>query len=286
VTDDSPDSRVALFVDFEHFQKPIRHYTTSPEGFIGTLEALVERVRRCGVLVLAHIYADWDRYPGMPTELKRLQLDPRFVIGGTTPRRVTVTRSGAAVMSLALDALQTMYERPDITTYVLVGGDATLLDLIGRLRGRRRELLLLGFEQYTSQELVAAARNFEPLDDFFQPGQFVGSDTPPSPEDYEGRAEPADFDWAPFIALLARLEQSLPFVALKYLKNQVLTPAHGCDNTQESKARLIREAIRLKLIETRKIPNPHNPSFATTVCNLNHQHPLVKRGMEGGKAKA
>jgi hypothetical protein len=282
----SLDSRVALFVDFEHFQRPIRQYTSAPVSFVGTLEALVEHVRRHGLLVLANVYADWERYPGMPAELKRLQLDPRFVVGSSGPRQVTVTRSTAAVMSLALDALQTVFERPDISTFILVSGDAALLDLIGRLRGRQRQIVLMGFEQYVRAELTAAVKSFEPLDDFFQPGQFVGSDTPPSPDDYAAEGRTDQFDWEPFIALLARLEQSLPFIALKYLKNQVLTPAHGCDNTQESKARLIRDAIRLRLIETRKIPNPHNPSFATTACRLNRTHALVKRALAGRSTEA
>lgn len=236
----------------------------------------MERVRQMGIVALANVYANWDQHPGMPTELKRLQLDPRFVFSTPTSGSVSVTRGHAAILSLALDALQTMFERPDIGTYALVTGDSALLDLIGRLRGHRKEVILLGFEQFTGSDLVAAAAQYETLDDFFQPGQFVGSDTPPSPEAFDAIDSP-DFNWEPFVLLLARLEQNLAFIGLKYLKNHVLTTAHGCENTQESKASLIREAIRLKLIETSKVPNPHNRAFATTSCRLNRAHPLVKR---------
>jgi hypothetical protein len=150
---------------------------------------------------------------------------------------------------------------------------------VGRLRGHRKEVIVLGFEGYTNADLIAAAPRYETLDDFFQPGQFVGADTPPSPDAFED-AESADFNWEPFILLLARLEQNLAFIGLKYLKNHVLTAAHGCEDTQESKANLIREAIRLKIIDTSKVPNPHNRSFATTTCRLNRTHPLVQRTLQ------
>jgi len=234
------------------------------------------RVRQLGVVALANVYANWDQHPGMPTELKRLQLDPRFVLPTSSATSVAVTRGNAAVLTLALDALQTMFERPDIGTYALVTGDSALFDVIGRLRSHRKEVILLGFEQFTSADLVAAAGHYEVLDDFFQPGQFLGGDTPPSPEAFED-AESPDFNWEPFILLLARLEQNLAFIGLKYLKNHVLTSAHGCENTQESKASLIREAIRLRIIETSKVPNPHNKAFATTTCRLNRAHLLVRR---------
>lgn len=272
------ENLVALFVDFEHFQRPIRQYSSSPECFLGTLQGLMERVRRLGVVTLANVYANWDKHPGMPTELKRLQLDPRFVLPTSKAKSVSVTRGNAAILTLALDALQTLFERPDIQTFALVSGDCALLDLIGRLRAHRKEVMLLGFEQFTSAELVAAA-TYEPLDDFFQPGQFVGTDTPPSPEALD-EVEGADFNWEPFILLLARLEQNLAFIGLKYLKNHVLTTAHGCEDTQESKAGLIRDAIRLKIIDTSKVPNPHNRSFATTTCRLNRTHPLVQRTLQ------
>jgi hypothetical protein len=278
VTKANREIQVALFVDFEHFQRPIRQYTSSTGGFLGTLEALTTRVRELGVVALACVYANWAQHPGIPTELKRLQLDPRFVLPQTSAKSVSVTRGHSTVLTLALDALQTVFERPEIQTYVLVTGDSALVDLIGRLRGHRKDVLLLGFEQFTSPDLISAAGQFETLDDFFQPGQFVGADTPPSPDAFE-EAAATDFDWEPFILLLARLEQNLAFIGLKYLKNHVLTAAHGCEDTQESKASLIREAIRLKIIDTSKVPNPHNRAFATTTCRLNRAHPAVKRAL-------
>jgi len=276
VTKANREIQVALFVDFEHFQRPIRQYTSSTEGFLGTLEALRERVRELGDVTLANVYANWAKHPGIPSELKRLRLDPRFVLPETSAKSLTVTRGPSAVLTMALDVLETTFERPDIQTYALVTGDSAMVDLIGRLRGHRKDVFLLGFEQYTSADLIAAAGRFETLDDFFQPGQFVGADTPPSPDAFH-EAGAADFDWEPFILLLARLEQNLAFIGLKYLKNHVLTTAHGCENTQESKAGLIREAIRLKIIDTSKVPNPHNRAFATTTCRLNRAHPTVKR---------
>ena len=94
--------------------------------------------------------------------------------------------------------------------------------------------------------------------------------------------EVAHWDLANERILLSYIELDLSssmadaFVA-EYLKNSVLTPAHGCGNSMDSKANLIREAIRLQYIETRKIPNPRNPHYDTTACQLNRNHPEVRR---------
>jgi hypothetical protein len=276
VTDGKERSTVALFVDFDHLKCAGVH--TAPPPPATTLEAILCRVQELGVVAMANVYANWEEMPGMQAEVKRLHLDPRFVFGTDEGAQMSVARGYSTLVTLALDAQQTLFEREEIDTYVIVSGQAALLDLMGRLRARRKKVLLIGFERSTHDDLRASAGSFEPLESYVQPDVQAAPrlDTPPSPDAYE-TAYSGGFDWQPFLLLLNRLEQNLPFVSLKYLKNQVLTPAHGCENTQESKAALIREAIRLHYIETSKVPNPRNPNFATTACRLNRRHPDVRR---------
>jgi len=277
VLDAKERDTVALFVDFEHLQRSLEHLFASQCSVSEVVQSLVSRVHDLGVVVLANVYADWEEYPGMQSEMKRLHLDPRFVLPHTQEIELTVTRGSCSGITMALDALQTMYERNEIDTYVLATGEPGFFDLITRLRGHGKKVIVIGCEETTSTDLTESASRFEPLNDQIEAEPVSHEDTPPSPEDLDFQHPAAGFDWSPFLLLMDRLEQHLPFVSLKYLKNQVLTPVHGCDNTQESKAGLIREAIRMKYIETYKIPNPKNPNFATTACRLNRKNQNVRR---------
>lgn len=268
---------VALFVDFEHLQKSLEHLFASQCSVTEIIQSLVAQVHDLGVVVLANVYADWEEFPGMQSEMKRLQLDPRFVLPQARDMEITITRGSCSGITMALDALQTMYERSEIDTFVLVTGEPGFFDLVTRLKGHGKNVIVFGCEDTTSADLSETATRFIPLDDSITAEPVNREDTPPSPEDMDFNHPTTGFDWNPFLLLMDRLEQHLPFVSLKYLKNQVLTPVHGCDNSQESKASLIREAIRMKFIETYKIPNPKNPNFATTACRLNRKNQTVRR---------
>jgi len=282
VTDDKGKSRIALFVDFDHLRRHTDGARQPVCPLTSAIEAIVCRVQELGDVVTANVYADWDKLPGMQAEVKRLHLDPRFVFSGPGTTDINVARTNGNILTLALDVQASLYERDDIDRYVMVSVEAGMIDLVGRIKGRGKSAMLIGFEQSLSSDVRDAAINFEPIESYVQPtGDMrttaeVQPDTPPSPEEFESSEATDDFDWQPFIMLLNRLENNLPFVSLKYLKNQVLTTAHGCENTMDSKANLIREAIRLHYIETAKVPNPRNPNFDTTTCRLNRRNPAVR----------
>jgi hypothetical protein len=275
VTDGKIKGTVALFVDFEHLR---RH----PDGaqhpvcpLSSAIEAVACRVQDMGDVVTANVYADWEKLPGRQAEVKRLHLDPKFVFSNSRGPSVQLTRTNGSVVCMALDAFEALLEKPEIDTYVLVSDDPGLLDLVSRIKRHGKDVLLVGFQRGMPDDLLSADLDFEPLESYVQPSDLQPEDTPPSPDDYNDSDE--SFDWEPFVMLLSRLESTLPFVSLKYLKNSVLTPIHGCGSSTESKAELIREAIRLQYIETRKIPNPRNPNYDTTTCVLNRRHPEVRR---------
>ena len=90
------------------------------------------------MVAMANVYANWEEMPGMQAEVKRLHLDPRFVFGSDPGTRMSVARGYSTLVTLALDAQQTLFEREDVDTYVIVSGQAALLDLVGRLRARRK----------------------------------------------------------------------------------------------------------------------------------------------------
>lgn len=277
MTDGKEIGAVALFVDFDHLRRHTEGASNPVCPLSSAIEAVAHRVQEMGDVVTANVYADWEKLPGKQAEVKRLHFDPKFVFSNSNGPSVQLARTSGSVVSMALDAQQALYERDDIETYVLVSDDAGLLDLVSRIKKRGKKVLLIGFERGMAPDILNSALDFEALESYVQVNEAQPGDTPPSPDAYDDDAPSSGVDWEPFILLLNRLEGNLPFVSLKYLKNSVLTPVHGCENTMESKANLIREAIRLQYIETRKIPNPRNPHYDTTACQLNRSHPDVRR---------
>lgn len=279
MTDGKVKGTVALFVDLEH----LRRHTDGAQHPICPLSSAIEavacRVQEMGDVITANVYADWDRLPGKQAEMKRLHIDPRFAFSNTRGPAVHLARTNGSVVCMALDAYDALLRNPEIDTFVLVSDDPGLLDLVSRIKRKGKHVMLVGFQKSVPEDLLEADLDFEPIESYVQPSDLQSEDTPPSPDDYE--ESDSTFDWEPFVMLLSRLESTLPFISLKYLKNNVLTPIHGCDNSPESKGELIREAIRLQYIETRKIPNPRNPNYDTTTCVLNRRHPDVRRLLGG-----
>jgi len=275
VTDGKARSTVALFVDFEH----LRRHTDSAQHPVcplsSALEALACRVQDMGDVVTANVYADWEKLPGRQSEVKRLHLDPRFVFSNSRGPAVQLARTNGSVVTMAMDALEALLGNPEIDTFVLVSDDVGLLDLVARIRRHGRDVLWVGFQRGLPEDVLEADLDFEPLESYVQPSGAQPEDTPPSPDEYD--ETDTALDWEAFVLLLARLESTLPFVSLKYLKNSVLTPAHGCGSSTESKGELIRKAIQQQVIETRKIANPRNPNYDTTVCVLNRRNAEVRR---------
>lgn len=278
MTDGNSKRTVALYVDYEH----LRRHTEGAHpvcGFSSAIEAVALRVQEMGDVAMANVYADWEKAPGRQAEIKHLHLNPIFVFSNSSGPAVHLARTNGSIVCMALDASDALRERPDIGTFVFVSDDAGLVDLIARVRRQGREALLVGFQRGMPPDLLETDVEFEPLESYVQTVDLQHEDTPPSEEAYNGAGGGGggEFNWEAFVVLLARLESTLPFVSLKYLKNHVLTPLHGGGSTNQSKGDLIRRAIHAKVIDTHKIPNPRNPEFGTTVCVLNRKHPDVRR---------
>lgn len=74
---------------------------------------------------------------------------------------------------------------------------------------------------------------------------------------------------ADVIRTLAHLEEKLPFVSVKYLRQKVF--ASGPDLQRN-----FQFAIDSGILKTYAVENPSNRAHPTTACKLNRDHPLVK----------
>ncbi len=251
-------ANIALFIDYENVHWSMKNnYSVVPQP--GRLIDLIKQeTQKEGQVVLMMAYADFDQheFKGLQTELQRRSVEPRHVFSKASPEGI---RKNAADIELSLDALELMYTRDDIDTYVLVCGDRDMIQLIRKLHTRNKRVHVIGVSRTTSNDLMMFA------DDFTQIEGMLGI----SPVRAVAVEHTPRLELGMLIQRLDTLEKgNLPFVGLKMLINKLLT---GMGDPQA----LINQSIGEEIIVTYSVPNPYKPEFPTTACKLNREHPLV-----------
>lgn len=252
---------VALFIDYENVYWSLKNNygLVSQPGHL--IDLIKREAQKEGQVVLALAYADFDQpeFKGLQTELQRRSVEPRHVFSRSFPEGV---RKNAADIELSLDALELMYTREDIDTYVLVCGDRDLIQLIRKLHTRNKRVSVIGVSRTTSSDLVMFSDSFTEIEELLgiNPNRILS-----------WKAEQRELE---MIALIQRLDAlqsgNLPFVGLKMLINRLLT---GFGDPQA----LINQAISEEIVTTYSVPNPYKPEFPTTAVKLNPEHELVQK---------
>ncbi len=261
-------SNVAVFIDYENVYWSMKNnYMLVPQA--GRLVDLVKQeAGKEGQVVMALAYADFDQaeFKGLQTELQRKSVEPRHVFSKSVTESI---RKNAADIELSLDALELMYTRDDIDTYILVCGDRDLIQLIRKLHTRNKRVVVFGVSRTTSNDLVMFADSFTQIE-----GLLGIAPVKAAPTQTGTRT-----DMSMLIQRLETLEQgNLPFVGLKMLINRLLT---GIGDPQA----LINQAIGEEIVSTYSVPNPYKPEFPTTACRLNREHPLVQKVAGHGRER-
>jgi uncharacterized LabA/DUF88 family protein len=251
---------VALFIDYENVYWSMKNNYTLVVQPGRLIDLIKQEAHKEGQVVLALAYADFDQpeFKGLQTDLQRRSVEPRHVFSKSFPEGV---RKNAADIELSLDALELMYTRDDIDTYVLVCGDRDLIQLIRKLHTRNKRVSVIGVARTTSSDLVMFSDTFTEIE------ALLGiSPTRILPIQDERESE--------MVALIQRLntlqDGNLPFVGLKMLINRLLT---GIGDPQS----LINQAIGEEIVVTYSVPNPHKPEFPTTAVRLNPEHEMVQK---------
>jgi len=163
---ESPEDRIALFLDFENLAIGAREDLSGMQFDLRPVaDALAER----GRVVVRRAYADWnlfDEFRGMLTEHHVEMIE--------IPQRVHGPRKNAADIKMAVDALELSFERDYITTFVIATGDSDFTPLVHKLRELNRRVVGIGLRASTSKLLPPACDEFlfyESLDGVELPGE-------------------------------------------------------------------------------------------------------------------
>lgn len=155
-----------VFVDFENLYYTVLDlHDGDPERALADamdiLTALRSRLREefgCE-MAIGRSYGDFDRLEGdAQGHLQLLGFEPRFMLA--TPHK------GSSDLLLSIDAIEMLLTRPQLDTFVIVGGDRDYLPIVRRIREHMKRVLLVGFRRGTSGDLrqVVGEENFLPAE--------------------------------------------------------------------------------------------------------------------------
>ncbi|MVN77018.1 NYN domain-containing protein [Hymenobacter sp. HMF4947] len=143
----------AVFIDFENVYYFLKNHYLDPQDphdyaldLVRSLRDTLKRELGLDSLVL-YAYADFDRLPSGPQ-------GPLYLMGVDTRNVLGTDHKNAADMQLCIDALEVLYTRPDIGTFVLVAGDRDYIPVLQHLRRQARQVKVVGFRESVSGDLL------------------------------------------------------------------------------------------------------------------------------------
>ena len=153
MTPKSPTSPyAAVFIDFENVYYFLKNHFHDPPDLndicLDIVRTLREKLSATGLdSLISYAYADFERLATAPQ-------GALYLMGVSTRNVLGTDHKNAADMQLCIDALEVMYTRPDIGTFVLVAGDRDYIPVLQHLRRQARQVLVAGFRESVSGDLL------------------------------------------------------------------------------------------------------------------------------------
>ena len=132
----------ALLIDFDNVTMGIR--SNLGQELRNLLDSEVIR----GKVAVQRAYADWRRYPQYIVPLSESSIDLIFAPAyGSSKKNATDIR-------LAIDALELVFTRPEIGTFILLSGDSDFSSLVLKLKEYGKYVIGVGLQESSSDILV------------------------------------------------------------------------------------------------------------------------------------
>jgi uncharacterized protein (TIGR00288 family) len=132
----------ALMIDFDNVTMGIRSDLQSE------LKRLLQSEIIRGKVAVQRAYADWRRYPQYIVPLSESSIDLIFAPAyGSNKKNATDIR-------LAIDALELVFTRPEIGTFILLSGDSDFSSLVIKLKEYGKYVIGVGIRESSSDLLI------------------------------------------------------------------------------------------------------------------------------------
>src|SRR5512133_3436962 len=132
----------ALLIDFDNVTMGIQ------KDLQQELRSLLSSEIIKGKVAVQRAYADWRRYPGYIVPLTEASIDLIFAPAyGSAKKNATDIR-------LAIDAMELVFTRPEIGTFILLSGDSDFSSLVIKLKEYGKYVIGVGIRESSSDLLV------------------------------------------------------------------------------------------------------------------------------------
>ena len=150
-------NKVGVFFDYENIVYSLRNRFEQKANF----DALIDKCNELGRVIVARVFADWSLSHMSSALLYSLQssgFDLIFVPTGST--QSNTPRKNVADLYMAIHVMQTLYEQPDIQTFVLLTGDRDFMPLVNVLKRQGKRVVAIGVDGSSSFYLTQAVDEF------------------------------------------------------------------------------------------------------------------------------
>lgn len=153
----SSTDEVALFIDWEN----VRYSMLNLHGQEPDPIKMRDKALKYGPLVVAKAYADFSEHDGF-----RRKLDVAGIESEHYPLKLTSgRRQSSADLQMVIDIIDTVLDRPQVKTFILMSGDRDFIRIAARLRNRfGKTVVISGVPGSLSQDLVQAGSIDDPLE--------------------------------------------------------------------------------------------------------------------------
>lgn len=144
------ETNLAVLIDFENIAAG-----TEKEG-LGRfdVEALMQRVKDKGRILVARSYADWGRF----SRFKQALLTSNVTMMELTSHGMQ--DKNRADIAMVVDALELAFTKDYIDTYVIVSGDSDFTPMVLKMRELNKRVIGCGTRKSTSRLLIQACDEF------------------------------------------------------------------------------------------------------------------------------
>jgi uncharacterized protein (TIGR00288 family) len=225
----------ALLIDFDNVTMGIR----SDLG--KELRSLLSSEIIRGKVAVQRAYADWRRYPMYIVPLSEASIDLIFAPAyGSSKKNATDIR-------LAIDALELVFTRPEIGTFILLSGDSDFSSLVIKLKEYGKYVIGVGIRESSSDLLV------QNCDEYYSYNALAGLVKANEEE------QPRKYDpWELVTEAVQRMKRSNDVMRSDRLKQvmQEIDPSFDEKNLGISKfSRFCQEAAQKGLLAVTKLDN-------------------------------
>jgi len=252
----------ALLIDFDNVTMGIR----------SDLQLQLKRMLNSevfkGKISVQRAYADWRRYPQYIVPLSEASIDLIFAPAfGSNKKNATDIR-------LAIDALELVFTRPEIGTYILLSGDSDFSSLVLKLKEYGKYVIGVGIRESSSDLLI------QNCDEYFSYSELTGLLK-------EGEVEQRRRDpWELVVEAVTRMQRSDDVMRSDRLKQvmQEIDPTFDEKDAGFSKySKFLQEAGRRGLLTLSKLDNGQYELALGSNANV---PPDVEREIDRSKREA